>query len=67
MRDSKTSKLLKLLQTGKTVTPLQAWVKFGLYRVSDSVMKLRRRGHDIETVPVKKGKVTYGMYKMRGV
>lgn len=45
---SQQDRLLELLREGP-VTPLQAWVQIGCYRVSDCVLKLRRRGHVIET------------------
>lgn len=49
MRASKTEKLLAHLKAGKSITPLQCWKKFGIYRTSSVIHKLRRRGFDIVT------------------
>lgn len=57
---SKTQKLLNHLQSGKTITGIQALQKFGLYRLSDAIHKLRGRGHNIETEEV--GKEKYARY-----
>lgn len=40
---------LAYLETHKGMTPLDAWQKLGIYRISDVIMKLRRDGHRIET------------------
>lgn len=32
-----------------TINPLQAWEKLGIYRLSDTVYKLRKQGWHIET------------------
>lgn len=41
---------LEYLQTHKRgLTPLDFWMKLGIYRASDVVYKLRKEGHDIRT------------------
>lgn len=40
--------VLALLREGP-VTPLQAWVEMGIYRVADPIEKLRKRGYLIDT------------------
>jgi len=57
---SKTQKLLKHLQSGRPITGVQALNKFGLYRLSDAIHKLRKRGHTILTEDV--GKEKYARY-----
>lgn len=42
--------LLKHLQDHGSITPLEALKKYGYYRVSDGVWKLRNRGYNIVTV-----------------
>lgn len=37
------------LQTGATLTPLEAWNKFGTLRLAAHIFILRRRGLGIET------------------
>lgn len=40
-------RLLSLLREGP-VTPLQAWIELGIYRLSDVVLKLRAKEYDIQ-------------------
>jgi hypothetical protein len=61
---SKTAKLLKWLLSGRAITPKQAWKKWGLYRLADSIFKLKRRGYSIVTVLVRKGRDIYATYKL---
>lgn len=61
---SKTARLLKYLQSGKSITPLQAWKKFGLYRCADAVYKLNRRGHTIVNESATEKGETFARYKM---
>jgi hypothetical protein len=61
---SRTSKLLAHLQSGKNITPKQAWIKWGLYRLADSVWKLKRRGYKIVTRIERKGNDIYATYLM---
>ena len=57
-------KLLKRLQSGKTVTGLQALNWWGLYRLSDAVWKLRKKGYDVQTKMKQRGKKVYAQYKL---
>lgn len=45
---TQTQRMLDLLRHGP-VTPLKAWVEAGIYRCADSVEKLRKFGHKIDT------------------
>ena len=50
-KKSKQDRVLKYLKTHKTgITQAQAIDKFKAYRLSSIVFKLRRRGHEIETI-----------------
>ena len=51
-----------LLQYG-TITPMEALKYYNLYRLSDTILKLRRQGMDIETITT--GKAGYATYKLR--
>jgi hypothetical protein len=42
-------RLLQYLESGKTINPLQSWQELGIYRLSDVVLRLKRKGHDIIT------------------
>lgn len=44
------ARALRYFQTHKRgLTPLDFWAKLGIYRASDVVYKLRKKGHDINT------------------
>jgi hypothetical protein len=43
-------RLLNHLETFGKINPLDAWTKLGIYRLSDTVYRLRKEGHDIETL-----------------
>ena len=47
---SKKAKLLKYLQTHKSgISGKDAWLKFGLYRLSGEIHQLRKEGYNIRT------------------
>lgn len=64
MHESKTKKLLKHLQRGKSISGIQAMNLFGLYRLSGQIRKLRLRGLPIVTKMVNEGKVRYASYSL---
>ena len=41
-------RLMLWLRTGESITPLQAWLELGIYRVADPVHKLRKKGVKID-------------------
>ena len=55
------------LQSGKTLTPMEAYVLYGTLALHSRVAELRSRGHDIacKLVKVPSGK-TVGEYSLRG-
>lgn len=63
--------ILSHLLDGKSITNLEAIQLYGITRVSDIVLKLRKDGWPISTIEEKcpsryqKGVATYGRYKMR--
>ena len=50
------------LKSGKTISQPQAAQLFNYWRLSDGILKLRREGHDIITIP--KGESGYAVYKL---
>jgi len=42
-------RLLDYLKTNFKVSPMDAWIELGIYRLSDVVFKLRNKGYEIET------------------
>jgi len=51
-KESKTSKILKHLQEGKTITNLMATHQFKTTRLGGIIYILRKRGYNIETIAV---------------
>ena len=51
MKAKKTQKdrILNHLQRYHKINPIKAWNSYGVYRLSDVILKLRREGWDIET------------------
>jgi len=52
-------RLLKHLEANGSITPLEALAELSIYRLSDTVFKLRNLGYDIKTVQTK----SYNKYK----
>jgi hypothetical protein len=44
-----TKRLQKYLTAHKTITQYEAWNKLGIYRLSDTVFRLRKKGLTIKT------------------
>lgn len=42
-------RLLDYLKANKKISPMEAWIDLGIYRLSDVVFKLRKQGLSIET------------------
>ena len=41
--------ILRHLEKGKTISPLEALMVYGIYRLSDCIFKIRNAGHDVIT------------------
>lgn len=46
---SDADRALKWLETGKPLTPMDAFEQWGCYRLAARIWDLRKRGHTIET------------------
>ena len=69
--DTQERGVLEWLQSGHTITPLEALQKFGSLRLSAIIFDLRQKGHDIitfreESVDKYGHKKAYARYAMRG-
>lgn len=42
-------RVLMHLRENRCITPLTAWTEHSIYRLADTIYKLRRRGYDIST------------------
>lgn len=61
--------VLEHLERGWSITSLEAWEKYGISRLSDIILKLRRSGYNISTEMVKGrtklgAETCYGTYRM---
>lgn len=59
---SKKDRVLAYLQTYGSITPKEAFIKFGLYRLGATIFELRQEGHDIETKLETKNGDRYARY-----
>ena len=56
--------ILRHLQSGKTITPLEALNLYRCYRLSARIRELRDEGYEIKSENVKQGKKTFASYKL---
>jgi len=61
--EAQTRQVLKHLEDGSTITPIQALNLFGVFRLADVIFKLRNKGYDIKTTIVKQGRKRFAEYK----
>ena len=65
------ARILRFLQTGKNLTPLEALNLFGTLRLSAQIFVMRERGHDIKTeiveVKTREGVAHVARYSMTQV
>ena len=68
-KPSQREQILKHLESGKTITPLEALNLFDCFRLSDVIFKLRKEGYDIRTkdLKVKSNKIVaqYSIYQQK--
>ena len=56
--------ILRHLQSGKTITPLEALNLYGCFRLGARIWDLRDEGYVIRSENVKQGKKTFSSYKL---
>lgn len=49
MKTTQPERLLNYLIENKSIDPLKAWRELGIYRLSASVLRLRKEGYNITT------------------
>jgi len=59
---SQSAKILKHLQSGRCISTMQAFEKFGCTRLSARILELKRQGHSIVSEMVTKKGVNYCQY-----
>ena len=49
MKNTQKQRLIKYLAENESINPLKAWTELGIYRLSDTIFRLRNEGFNIET------------------
>lgn len=63
---SQNEKILKYLQSGKTITPIGALSMFNCFRLAARISDLRKDGHTIYTNTINKNGKIFAGYKYGG-
>ncbi len=61
---SQASRILGYMVSGKAITPLQAFSRYGCLRLGARIHELKRRGHRIDTDMVRKGGKLVAKYSL---
>ncbi len=62
---TKKDRILKWLQSGRTITNIIAWNEFKSFKLSDIVFRLRNEGYNIATKMIKTESGSYANYKLK--
>lgn len=63
---TQTAEIRAFLESGGTLTQLEAYEFFKCWRLAPRILELRAAGLDIETIMEKRGAKQYARYKLRG-
>ncbi len=55
--------ILRHLQSGRAITPLEALELYGCFRLGARIWELRDEGYKIQSETVKQGKKTFASYR----
>lgn len=66
-KKSKTQLVAEHLASGRTLTQLECTTLYRSTRLSDIILRLRKRGWDIETLPEEHSDGIHGRYVLRGI
>ena len=61
---SQNKQILKYLESGKKLTPIEALNKFGCFRLSARILDLRKNNHNIITENITRNGKTFARYSM---
>jgi hypothetical protein len=61
---TQTQKILKHLQQGKTISPIEALQLFGCFRLGARILDLRQAGYNIITTIKSQGKKHFAEYSL---
>lgn len=63
---TQTAEIRAYLETGASLSQLEAAELFRCWRLAPRILELRAEGLDIETIIERRGKKRYARYKLRG-
>jgi biotin operon repressor len=63
---TQTEMIRRHLQTGNSITPLEALQQYGCFRLAARIDELRQEGLDIETLTQTRNGKRYAVYVLRG-
>ncbi len=64
MKDTQKALILEYLQSGQSLSPIDALHKFGCFRLAPRVLELRLEGFDIQTQMVRRNGKAYAEYRL---
>ena len=65
--ENQTRKILRYMQEGNTITPIEALAMFGCFRLSARIWDLRNEGEDIETERICRNGKWFAGYKLKDI
>ncbi len=66
MKNSQENKILAYMQSGKSITPIEALNLFGCFRLGARCYDLRKKGYPIHSELVQDGDKHYSRYSLKG-
>ncbi len=64
MKEAQTKLILKHLESGASITPMDALNLYGCFRLGARIYDLKQAGHNIETTKVTKNGKTFASYSL---
>ncbi len=64
IHESQRSRILRYLETGRTLTGLTALDRFGCFRLAARIAELRHQGYTIDTDTVRVGDKHFAAYRL---
>lgn len=61
---SQCEEILKHLQSGRSLSPLEALERYGCFRLGGRIYDLKKQGHKIKTIMVEKNGKHFASYKL---
>jgi hypothetical protein len=63
--ESQEQAILRYLQAGQAITPIEALNRFGCFRLGARIHNLRKSGHDIQTRTLQHDEKRFASYQLK--